>query len=207
MGARCGAGLTGATDRGGGRRLHAGRHPPAPHGPAAPARGGEPLERLPAFLEAGRNRAVRRAGMLERAGAEVLRDDPGGEGIWPFFMVLMPDRDRRDRALGALWRSGAQGFKLFVRALPDYPYLVGAVEGGPCPAARDLAGRMLTVTNTHWLDDAAFAVLPGRYAMPDARHANLLEPGGVGGAVPAPPAAGLLPLPKRICPLEPISIC
>lgn len=35
---------------------------------------------------------------------------------------------------------------------------------------------MLTVTNTHWLDDAAFAVLPGRYAMPDVRYANLLEP-------------------------------
>ena len=99
--------------------------------------------------------------MLERAGAEVLRDDPGGEGIWPFFMVLMPDRDRRDRALGALWRSGLGVSKLFVRALPDYPYLVGAVEGGPCPAARDLAGRMLTVTNTHWLDDAAFARLAG----------------------------------------------
>ena len=119
------------------------------------------LERLPAFLEAGRNRAVRRAGMLERAGAEVLRDDPGGEGIWPFCMVLMPDRDRRDRALGALWRSGFGVSKLFVRALPDYPYLAGAVEGGPCPAARDLAGRMLTVTNTHWLDDAAFARLAG----------------------------------------------
>ena len=119
------------------------------------------LERLPAFLEAGRDRAVRRAGMLERAGAEVLRDDPGGEGIWPFFMVLMPDRDRRDRALGALWRSGLGVSKLFVRALPDYPYLAGAVEGGPCPAARDLAGRMLTVTNTHWLDDAAFARLAG----------------------------------------------
>ena len=56
---------------------------------------------------------------------------------------------------------GARGFKLFVRALPDYPYLAGAVEGGPCPAARDLAGRMLTVTNTHWLDDAAFARLAG----------------------------------------------
>ena len=119
------------------------------------------LERLPAFLEAGRDRAVRRAGMLERAGAEVLRDDPGGEGVWPFFMVLMPDRDRRDRALGALWRSGLGVSKLFVRALPDYPYLAGAVEGGPCPAARDLAGRMLTVTNTHWLDDAAFARLAG----------------------------------------------
>ncbi|MFR6518012.1 MAG: hypothetical protein ACLUPV_01575 [Bilophila wadsworthia] len=105
------------------------------------------------------HRAVRRAGMLERAGAD--RDDPGGEGIWPFFMVLMPDRDRRDRALGALWRSGLGVSKLFVRALPDYPYLAGAVEGGPCPAARDLAGRMLTVTNTHWLDDAAFARLAG----------------------------------------------
>lgn len=65
------------------------------------------LERLPAFLEAGRDRAVRRAGMLERAGAEVLRDDPGGEGVWPFFMVLMPDRDRRDPGRSA--RCGGRG--------------------------------------------------------------------------------------------------
>lgn len=129
--------------------------------PLRPRVAANALKRLPAFLEAGRERAARRAGMLERAGAEVLRDDPGGDGVWPFFMVLMPDRARRDRALGALWRSGLGVSKLFVRALPDYPYLADGIEGGPCPAARDLADRMFTVTNTHWLDDAAFAQLAG----------------------------------------------
>ncbi|MFQ9867310.1 MAG: hypothetical protein ACLRWP_10155 [Bilophila wadsworthia] len=104
-------------------------------------------------------RAPRRDAGAGGRGSPARRS--GREGIWPFFMVLMPDRERRDRALGALWRSGLGVSKLFVRALPDYPYLAGAVEGGPCPAARDLAGRMLTVTNTHWLDDAAFARLAG----------------------------------------------
>lgn len=132
MGARCGAGLTGDEIAAVGDAFTLDDIPLHRMDPLRLRVAANALERLPAFLEAGRDRAVRRAGMLERAGAEVLRDDPGGEGVWPFFMVLMPDRDRRDRALGALWRSGLGVSKLFVRALPDYPYLAGAVEGGPC---------------------------------------------------------------------------
>lgn len=91
------------------------------------------LERLPAFLEAGRDRAVRRAGMLERAGAEVPARRSGRGGDMAFLYGPHAGSGAGGtRALGALWRSGLGVSKLFVRALPDYPYLAGAVEGGPC---------------------------------------------------------------------------
>jgi hypothetical protein len=48
--------------------------------------------------------------------------------------------------------------KLFARALPDYgPPVQLADNPADCPQARDLADRMLTVSNTHWLDEAAFS--------------------------------------------------
>jgi hypothetical protein len=47
--------------------------------------------------------------------------------------------------------------KLFVRALPDYAFPPSLVDNpGGCPQARDLADRLLTVTNSHWLDEETF---------------------------------------------------
>jgi dTDP-4-amino-4,6-dideoxygalactose transaminase len=73
-------------------------------------------------------------------------------------MVLMPGRESRDRALDKLWRAGLGVTKLFVRALPDYSFLAPCFEAGQSnfPNARDLADRMLTITNTHWLGNEDF---------------------------------------------------
>ncbi|MBX9715587.1 MAG: hypothetical protein K2X42_03225, partial [Burkholderiaceae bacterium] len=54
-----------------------------------------------------------------------------------------------------LWMSGAGVSRLYIHALPDYPYLKHAVSGD-VPNARDFAARMLTVSNSPWLDDARF---------------------------------------------------
>jgi hypothetical protein len=73
-------------------------------------------------------------------------------------MLLLPDRAARDRILQRLWRAGAGISRLFARALPDYEstaFLVDDPLG--CPRARDLADRLLTVTNTHWLDEGGFS--------------------------------------------------
>lgn len=148
------------------------------------------LARLPDFLEAGRGRAMQRIkrlnalpgvtvigdapgavpgdapdvnGIGDTPGGRGRGDTPGARGVWPFFMLLMPDRSRRDEALRRLWRKGLGVSKLFARALPDYDFLAPlpapADSGGEdfdCPNARDLAGRMLTVSNTHWMSDAEF---------------------------------------------------
>lgn len=118
------------------------------------------LERLPNFLEGGGRRAEKRLPMLNALeGVRVIADKPGTKGVWPFFMVLMPGREQRDRALGKLWRAGLGVTKLFVHAVADYSFLSScfAADQANCPNARDLADRMLTVSNTHWLGDDDFA--------------------------------------------------
>lgn len=121
------------------------------------------LDRLPAFLAKGRARAMRRIERLARLeGISVIADRPGADGVWPFFMVLLRAKEQRDRALQKLWREGLGVSKLFARALPDYAFLrpiLGGPETHDCPNARDLADRMLTVSNTPWLNDAAFEMI------------------------------------------------
>jgi Predicted pyridoxal phosphate-dependent enzyme apparently involved in regulation of cell wall biogenesis len=117
------------------------------------------LERLPEFLESGATRAAKRLDALRHLeSVQVIADRPDTRGVWPFFMVLLPGREQRDRALAGLWRAGLGVTKLFVRALPEYSFLASCFEAGygDCPNARDMADRMLTVTNTHWLDEEHF---------------------------------------------------
>ncbi len=121
------------------------------------------LQRLPAFLAEGRMRAERRIKRLAGLeGAFVMGDRAGTRGTWPFFMVLLPAKEHRDRALHKLWREGMGVSKLFVRALPDYAFLrpaLGKPETCAYANARDLADRMLTVSNTPWLDDPTFDLI------------------------------------------------
>ncbi|MCL1980784.1 MAG: DegT/DnrJ/EryC1/StrS family aminotransferase [Proteobacteria bacterium] len=121
------------------------------------------LARLPAYLEQGRKRAAPRYCQLAALpGVSVIGDRQGADGTWPFFMVLMPSKEQRDRALRQLWRSGKGVSKLFVHALQDYGFLAPVLTGHhqpDCPQARDLADRMLTVSNTHWLDDETFVCI------------------------------------------------
>jgi dTDP-4-amino-4,6-dideoxygalactose transaminase len=117
------------------------------------------LERLPGFLEQGRCRAAGRLALLRGLdGVFPLTDRTGCTGVWPFFMLILPDKAARDRALQRLWRAGVGVSKLFVRALPDYAFPASLVDTpGDCPQARHLADRMLTVTNTHWLEEGTFS--------------------------------------------------
>jgi dTDP-4-amino-4,6-dideoxygalactose transaminase len=118
------------------------------------------LKRLPGFLAAGRDRATeRRERLAGLHGVLVIADRVGASGTWPFFMVLLPTKEQRDRALRKLWRAGLGVSKLFVRALPDYDFsasFIGEGETPDCRNARDLADRMLTISNTPWLDEQDF---------------------------------------------------
>jgi dTDP-4-amino-4,6-dideoxygalactose transaminase len=121
------------------------------------------MERLPGFLAQGRLRAEKYLGLLRQLdGVSVPADRAGTDGIWPFFMLLMPGPKERDRVLRKLWTSGLGVTKLFARALPDYAYLadtLGGLSSGVRSGffgARDLAARMFTISNTHWLDEKSF---------------------------------------------------
>ena len=121
--------------------------------------GARALKRLPAFLAETTAQAIRRKSLLAAIPGVILMEDaPGNTGTWPFFMLLMPNQQARDNALSQLWQAGLGTGRLFIHALPDYPYLENIVSGD-IPNARDFAGRMLTVSNSPWLDDAGFEAI------------------------------------------------
>jgi len=113
--------------------------------------------RLPAFLQQLRVQAARRVAQLRRIpGVRVLEPAPGTEGSWPFLLVQLASADRCEAALAGLWTAGLGVSRLFVHALPDYAYLADRVPRTPMPNARDFAAHTLTVSNSPWLDAAAF---------------------------------------------------
>jgi len=73
------------------------------------------------------------------------------------FHAAFAHAAQRDAALAALWPRGLGVTRLFIHALPDYAYLRPWLPAQHCPHARDLAARMLTISNSPWLDDAGFA--------------------------------------------------
>jgi len=125
--------------------------------------GVQALQRLPAFLAEGAQRAARRRERLARIpGITVLADSPaapGAAGTWPVLLLLLPDQARRDAVLRGHWGAGLGLGLPFVHALPDYPQYAGAVPpaaAGALPHARSLAARLLAVSNSPWLDEARF---------------------------------------------------
>ena len=92
-------------------------------------------------------------------GVGVADDSPGAEGVWPFFMLRLRDEATRDAALRELWTGALGVSRLFIHALPDYAYLQPFVGEHDVPNARAFAAGTLTVSNSPWLDDAAFEII------------------------------------------------
>ncbi len=116
--------------------------------------------RLPAFLAELAVQAGPRVSRLRQInGIEVVDDAVGNQGTWPFFLLLCADQQRRDAALAKLWEAGLGVSRLFIHALPDYPYLAGVVLPEAVPNARDFAGRSMTISNTPWMTDDDFATI------------------------------------------------
>lgn len=115
---------------------------------------------LPEFLARLSAQAPPRLARLRAVGGVDVLDDPAdASGIWPFFMLLLPDRARRDAALAQLWTSGYGVSRLFIHALPDYPRLADTVPAAAVPHARDFAARSLTIGNSLWMTSADFEAI------------------------------------------------
>ena len=114
--------------------------------------------RLPAQLDAMRAQAAVRVPMLRRIeGVCVIDDVAPACGIWPLLVVVLPNSDVRDAALARLWRAGLGVSRLFASALSDYEFLRDLIPADNVANARHFAARTLTITNSPWLDDDAFA--------------------------------------------------
>lgn len=120
--------------------------------------GAHAAERMPGFLAVLTAQAKRRRSRLRRiSGIEVLEDAAGDQGTWPFFLLLCTDQPQRDAVLSELWTAGLGVSRLFIHALPDYPYLTDIVPAQAVPNARDFASRSMTISNSPWLTDDDFA--------------------------------------------------
>ena len=119
--------------------------------------GANALARLPSFLDAlSEQAATRKTKLMAIPGITVMDDPAGGRGTWPYLMVLMQTAQARDAALARLWPAGLGVSRLFIYALPDYPYLAAYLGKVDAPNARDFAARMLTISNSPWLREADF---------------------------------------------------
>ncbi len=117
--------------------------------------GARALKRLPDFIALTRGQAKKRKDQLAKViGISVMDDAAGDEGTWPYFLVLMPSEQVRDKVLSELWCAGLGVGRLFIHALPDYAFLDLAQPD--TPNARDFAARTLTISNSPWLDDQDF---------------------------------------------------
>lgn len=118
--------------------------------------------RLPAHIATLRSQAQRRVARLRQiAGVEVIDDTPGAFGVWPVLLLRMPRAVERDSVLSRLWGAGIGIGVPFAHALPDYASLLDIVPRTAVPNARVFASRVLTISNTPWLNDATFARIVG----------------------------------------------
>ncbi len=120
--------------------------------------------RWPAYAARLQAQARQRIPRLEAIpGVQVLKDRPGANGTWPFLIALLPSQAVRNAALAALATMPLGVTRLFVHALPDYDYLRPYLDAtAAVPHARDFAARTLTISNSPWLDDAAFGQVLAR---------------------------------------------
>lgn len=120
--------------------------------------GSRAVRRLPAFLAANRERALARIERLRALpGVTVFDERTGTSGSWPFLLLTLPRAQQTEAVLGELWSAGLGLGRPFIHALPDYAYLAGRVPDVPMPRAADFAARALSISNSHWLDEEAFA--------------------------------------------------
>lgn len=102
------------------------------------------------------SQANRRAARLEALGLDVVTDAPGAVGTWPTVMVLMPDARSRQRVLREFWGAGVGVGVPFARALPDYECVRAIVPAAAVPRGRDMASRLVSISNSPWLDETTF---------------------------------------------------
>ncbi|WP_369521481.1 DegT/DnrJ/EryC1/StrS family aminotransferase, partial [Escherichia coli] len=81
--------------------------------------GAHAARRLPAFLQAGRLRALQlRVQLAQLPAVEVVDGLAGSGGTWPLLMLLLPSQRARDAVLKDLWPRGLGASRMFIHALP-----------------------------------------------------------------------------------------
>ena len=119
--------------------------------------GARAIHRLERFFSLTRAQAQARVAVLAQIkGLKVIGDDMGGQGVWPFIVMVLPNQKARDAVLDQLWHQGLGVGRLFIHAIKDYDYLVPYFRRARTPNAQDFAARTLIMSNSLWLKEKDF---------------------------------------------------
>jgi len=119
--------------------------------------GARAIHRLGQFFNLTRAQAQERVAVLgQMKGLQVIGDDAGGQGVWPFIIMVLPNEKVRDAVLDQLWHQGLGVGRLFIHAIKDYDYLVPYFQEANTPNAQDFAARTLIMSNSLWLKEKDF---------------------------------------------------
>ncbi len=84
-------------------------------------------------------------------GIKMIEENVGSGATYPFVTVLFEDKERRERALNTMEKSGLGGSFIYALAVTDYDYLQGVVSDGNCSNGRSLADRTVTISTSTFL--------------------------------------------------------
>lgn len=113
------------------------------------------LRRLGEVVARNNVRARERVAMLQQVPAlQVLVEQPGERGSWPYIFVTFPKEQDCVQLLEEHHNWGVS--QLYVFALPDYRFLNFPVPAVHTPNAQSMASRSLTVTNSQLLQNEQF---------------------------------------------------
>lgn len=87
----------------------------------------------------------------------VFEESPNSHSNFPFILLITDRAEITSSILDALWTQGLGVTKLFVRAITQYPALSHLKEN--TPEAESFAQRSFSISNSTWLDDAAFETI------------------------------------------------
>jgi perosamine synthetase len=99
--------------------------------------------------------------LKEIKGIKMIEEDVGSRATYPFVTVLFEDKERRERVLNTLEKSGLGGSFIYALAVTDYDYLQGVVSDGNCSNGRSLADRTVTLSTSTFLKEGDLNALIG----------------------------------------------
>ena len=116
--------------------------------------------RLQDYFAKTSKQAVERIKILETIpNLIVIKDSANSKSVHPFIMLLFPSKTARDTALQKLAPLGLGVSRLFAYPLNEYDYLKPYLEPSKFPVAKIFSERLLTISNSLWLDDAQFQMI------------------------------------------------
>ncbi|MFD1260205.1 DegT/DnrJ/EryC1/StrS family aminotransferase [Entomomonas asaccharolytica] len=121
--------------------------------------GAKAVARLPQFIEKTTAQALNRIKQLQEIEGVNVIGENNSKGTWPFLMILLPSKNIRDDILNKLWQQPLGVSRLFIHDIANYHYLEKVVPQIAMPNAQDFADRMLTISNSLWLEDSHFKTI------------------------------------------------